>query len=181
MNTENPWTTVRSEVKYKNPWITIHEDTVITPEGNDGIYGYVESKDSVMIVALNEQNEVYLVRAFSYPVKSWSWELPGGGGEGEDALIASQRELVEETGISAKSWHKLGSTRVCNGLMTERLVTYLAQDITLGERIDSDDTALVTNGTFYSFDAVHEMIKNGDIDDGQTITGLYLAEQFLRA
>ena len=179
MNDQNPWTLLSSSVKYENKWMTVHEDQVLTPEGDEGIYGYVESKDSVMIVVLNPENEFYLIRTFSYPTKSWSWELPGGGGEGEDALLASQRELIEETGISANTWHKLGSTRVCNGLMTERLTTYLATDISFGERPASDDTGLIESGHFFTMDQIHQMIEDGEIDDGQSLTGLYLAERWL--
>ena len=80
MRTDNPWKILSSEIKYKNPWMRIREDKVITPLGTKGIYGVMESNDSVMIAVLNEKKELYLVRTFSYPAASWNWELPGGGG-----------------------------------------------------------------------------------------------------
>jgi 8-oxo-dGTP pyrophosphatase MutT (NUDIX family) len=179
MKEDNPWKVRSSKIVYSNPWIQVREDAVITPEGRDGIYGVIESKDSVMIAVLNEKNELYLIRTFSYPVSSWSWELPGGGSEREDMETAARRELAEETGITARQWIQLGKTRVCNGLMTEKTAIYLARDLTFGKKLEADDAGLISDGRFFSIEAIHEMIRSGDIDDGQTITGMYLVEQWL--
>ena len=179
MINDNPWTKKSSKIVYQNPWMTVHEDSVVTPEGNDGIYGYIETKDSVMVVALNDKKEIYLIRNFSYPAQSWNWELPGGGGEGEDPQLAAQRELVEETGIIARQWVLLGKTRVCNGLMTEQTISYLASDISFGDKPESDDTHLISHGQFFSLNQIHDMIQSGDINDGQSLTALYLTQQHL--
>lgn len=178
---KNPWKTLASKTVYKNPWIRVREDSVVRPDGTKGIYGVMESKDSVMVVVLNEKNEVYLIRTFSYPTSSWSWELPGGGGEGEKAEAASKRELAEETGIIAKDWTFLGKTRVCNGLMTERMTIFLAQDLSFGKKVDSDDKHLISDGKFVSFHEIDTMIERGEIDDGQSMTGLFLAQRWLKS
>ena len=179
MNTENPFKTQSSKVVYENPWIRIHEDAIVRPDGSDGIYGYLESKDSVKIIALNDKQEVFLVRSFRYPTASWIWELPGGSSDGEEILTASKRELAEETGITAESWTSLGKTVVCNGLMTEHQAVLLAQELTIGARIAADDVQLVTEGKFVSSTEIDQMISNGEIDDNMTLTGLFLAQRWL--
>lgn len=176
---DNPWKTVSSKIVYQNPWIRVREDAVVRPDGSEGIYGVMESKDSVMVAVLNDKNEVYLIRTFSYPVSSWSWELPGGGGEGQDAEVASRRELIEETGITANQWDLLAKVRVCNGLMTERMTVFLARDLSFGDKQDADDKGLINDGKFVPFEEIDKMIATGEIDDGQTITGLYLAQRWL--
>ena len=108
-----------------------------------------------------------------------SGELPGGGGDSEDAIVASKRELAEETGILAKEWTLLGKTRVCNGLMTEHQSTYLARNLTMTGKKSAEDDVLVRDGKFYTFKEIHKMIGQGKINDGQSLTGLYLAEQWL--
>ncbi len=178
MQQENPWKTLSENIVYENPWIKIHEDKVIQPQGGEGIYGYMESRDSVTIVVENEKDEIYLVRAFSYPSKSWNWELPGGGSDGEEAIEASKRELAEETGINASDWLKLGYTRVNNGLMTERQSTYLARDLNLGNRAESDDERLVSEGRFFTRRQIQNMIDDGEVNDNQTMTGLFLYDQW---
>jgi 8-oxo-dGTP pyrophosphatase MutT (NUDIX family) len=157
----------------------VREDAVIRPDGTNGIYGVMESKDSVVIVALSKDNEVYLIRSFNYPVSTWSWGLPGGGGDDEHPEVASKRELAEETGITASTWTFLGKTRVSSGLMTEKMTVFLAEDFSFGERPEADDKDLISEGKFVSFEEIDQMIMRGEIDDAQTITGLYLALRWM--
>lgn len=178
MRTDKPWKVLSSEIKYQNPWMRIREDKVITPLGTEGIYGLLESKDSVMIAVLNDKNELYVVRTFAYPDQSWNWELPGGNTDGEDIAIASKRELEEETGIIAASWKLLGKTRVCNGFMTERMAVYLARDLSFtGEKEVS--TEQIDEVGFFDMEEVDRMIATGEINDGQSITGIHLVQKWI--
>lgn len=178
MRSDNPWKLLASTIVYQNPWMRIREDSVITPTGKNGIYGLMESSDSVMITVLNDKNELYLVRTFAYPAASWNWELPGGNSDGEETIQASRRELEEETGILAKSWKQLGLTRVCNGFMTERMATYLATDIVFsGQKEVADEQ--IDMARFFPMNEVDTMIERGEINDGQSITGIHLAQKWL--
>ena len=102
----NPLKKISSKIVYKNPWIVIKEDVIQNPDGSKGIYGYLESRNSCMVIAQNENEEIFLIKAYRYPSNSQGWELPGGGGDNEDLLTASKRELEEETGILANTWEK---------------------------------------------------------------------------
>lgn len=175
----SPWKILSSKIVYENPWIKVREDAVITPDGKDGIYGVVESNDSVIVGALNEANELFLIYSYSYPAQSWQWELPGGGSDGEDIIAASKRELAEETGIIAQQWIRLPTTRVCDGLMTERTATLIARDIEFHPKPASDDSGVIAKGQFFPLEAVRKMVDAGEIDEGQSITALYLIERWL--
>jgi 8-oxo-dGTP pyrophosphatase MutT (NUDIX family) len=178
MKESNPWKLLSSRTVYQNPWVRVREDKVITPTGNEGVYGVMESNDSVMIVVLNDKHEVYLVRTFSYPAQSWNWELPGGGGDKQSPIAAAQRELEEETGIHATSWDKLGETRVCNGLMTERFTTYLARDVAFtGTKEQADEQ--ISEAMFVPLAKVYDMVASGEINDSQSMTGLFLLQRWL--
>lgn len=180
MRSDNPWKLLSSKTVYQNPWIRVREDSVIHPSGKEGIYGVIESKDSVIVAALNEKNEVYLIRSFSYPAQIWHWELPGGGSDGEEIRLASKRELEEETGIIAETWDEIGTTRVSDGLMTEKMITLVARDLSIGSKIAKEDENHIDGGKFVSLKEVSRMVTAGEINEGQTITALYLLEHWLQ-
>ena len=165
-------TRVSSKIAYQNPWITIHEDQTRDRAGNLGVYGYMESRNSCMVVAVDEHERIYLVRGFRYPSQSFGWELPGGGGDGEDLLTASKRELEEETGIVAQSWEKLGEAYVCNGLMTEKMAVCLARDLSFGGNKEQSDEVF-SDMRFFTHEEIDQLITQGDINDCQTLAGLY--------
>ena len=107
---------------------------MIRPDGREGIYGVVEMRPSVGIVALNEADEIALVTQWRYPVGRMSAEIPTGGSEPSDpgVLTAAQRELREETGLSARSWHDLGFVDNSNGVTTDTAHMFLATGLTAG-------------------------------------------------
>ena len=131
-------------------------------------------------MAVNADNELYIVYGYSYPTDTWSWQIPGGGGDGELPEVAAERELVEETGITAKQFKLLGNLIVTCGLLKERMAVVVATDITLGDRPPgTDDADSVREGKFVSFDEAARMVVAGEICDSQTISSLYLIEKWL--
>lgn len=94
---------------YKNPWITVREDTVVHPGGKEGLYGVVDYGKGVSIVALNENNDSFLVKEYYYAIEEYGIQLPSGGVEEKEMPIdAAKRELLEEIGGVASTWYELG-------------------------------------------------------------------------
>ena len=132
--TINPWLTVSSRRVYDNPWITIREDQVVRPDGEPGIYGVVHYKNIAVVVLAIEEENIYLVGQYRYPLQSYSWEIPEGGcPEGEEPLRAAQRELREETGLEAGRWQMLGEAYLSNSVADEYAVWFVATDLVPGE------------------------------------------------
>ncbi len=63
----NPWTMLSTREIYKNDWIRLREDRVLRPDGGEGIYGVVEVRPSIGVVALNDRDELLLVGQWRYP------------------------------------------------------------------------------------------------------------------
>ena len=133
-DTTNPWRTVSSRQVYENPWISVREDQVVRPDGEPGIYGVVHYKNIAVGVLAVEDDHVYLVGQYRYPLETYSWEIPEGGcPEGEEPLTAARRELREETGLEAKSWRWLGEAYLSNSVADEYAMWFLATGLVPGE------------------------------------------------
>jgi len=173
-----PWTILSSEVAYENPWIKVRHDTVTTPAGKEGIYGVVETRPAIGIVALTGDLFVYLVGQHRYPLREYSWEIPEGAGHrDEDLLTAARRELREETGLSAERWIPLGSMATSNCISDEVAHFFLAEDLTEGE-VEPDETEELEVRVVPFLDAF-EMVRRGAISDAMSIVALYRAHDLL--
>ena len=132
---DNPWQTVSSRSVYENPWVAVREDKVIRPDGEPGIYGVVHFKNRAVGVLAVEDGHIYLVGQYRYTLDSYSWEIPEGGcPEDEDPLEAARRELVEETGLRATRWEKMGEAHLSNSVTDEHAVWFLATELSQGTR-----------------------------------------------
>ena len=169
---KSPWQTVSSRIVYDNPWIKVREDAVIRPDGEPGIYGVVQYKNTAIGVLAVERDEIYLVGQYRYTLKQYSWEIPEGGcAEGEEHLAAAKRELEEETGLQARRWTKLGEAHLSNSVSDEFAVWYLATDLIQGiQRPEGTEQLTVRR---VPFTEALQMAQTGKITDAISLIGIF--------
>jgi 8-oxo-dGTP pyrophosphatase MutT (NUDIX family) len=133
---DNPWITKSSTVVYRNPWISVREDQVIRPDGNPGIYGVIDIRPSVGVLAINDRDEAVLVGQWRYSLGRYSWEIPRGGSAVNETemLGVAQRELAEEAGVIASHWQPLGPVDICNGVANDVQSLFLATGLSPTDR-----------------------------------------------
>ncbi len=171
----NPWKTISSKIAYENPWFKVREDQTEKPGNRTGVYGVVLTAPTVFTVALNENDEVYLIGMFRYPTGEYGLELPAGGSDNQDLLEAAKRELLEETGVKAKDWEKVGQFTPWNGISDEISHVFVARNLEeTGSEIDPNEGILEVRKV--PFEKVFDLVKSGEINDGQTIAALTLAK-----
>jgi 8-oxo-dGTP pyrophosphatase MutT (NUDIX family) len=171
---QNLWKKLDGKVVHKNPWFYVRTDKVIRPDGSEGEYHVVVSPPAVFIVALDEEQNVYLVGQHRYPTDVYSIEIPAGGSEDEDPLEAAKRELQEEAGVTARNWKKLGEFQTASGFSSEISYVFLATGL---EQAATDKQAVegIDNVMKVSLKESFAMIKRGEITNGQTIAALMSA------
>lgn len=122
--------------------------------------------------------KILLVKQFRYAASKTMWEFCAGRiDEGEDALTAAKRELVEETGYSAREWKPALFFYVSPGFMDETMTVWLARDLAKGKARPEHDE-FITRKLFSLKDAV-KLVMAGKIQDAKTISGvLWLAQKY---
>ena len=168
----SPWRRTSRRTAYSNPWVTVWHDEVVRPDGNPGIYGVVHFTNvAVGVVALDGEDRVTLVGQWRYTLDAWSWEIPEGGvPRGEDPQAGAARELREETGLVAATWHELGRVHLSNSVSDEVAFLYLATDLTEGDA-DPDGTEAIEVRRV-PFPEALAMTLDGRITDALSVIGL---------
>lgn len=158
--------------------LTLKVDQVSLPSGRTSQREYVVHPGASVVVALLPNGHVLLEKQFRYPLRQVFIELPAGKIDASEApLLTAQRELLEETGYSAKEWVALGSQHPCIGYSNEVIHMYLAIGLTAGQHMRDEDEALELFDL--SFADCLALIKSGQISDGKTMLALFMAEQYL--
>ncbi|WP_422362456.1 NUDIX domain-containing protein [Reichenbachiella sp.] len=169
---KNPWKKVSGKEVYDNPWITVEEHQVLNPSGNEGIYGKVHFKNKALgIVPLDEEMNTWLVGQYRYTLDEYSWEIPMGGGLLEDDILSSaQRELKEETGISADRWDNILRIHTSNSATDEEGFVFVARGLAHGET-SFEETEDLKIRKLKLEDAVR-LVMNNEVTDSLSIAGL---------
>lgn len=170
--TKNPWKTLSVAEVYDNAWIRVDENDVVNPSGNPGIYGKIHFKNLACgIIPLDEDGDTWIVGQYRYTLDRYSWEIPMGGVPvASDPLAGAQRELKEETGLTAQRWKSILDVHISNSITDEAGVVYVAEGLTHGEP-EFEDTERIEIKKL-PFDDVVRMVDAGEITDVLSVAGI---------
>jgi 8-oxo-dGTP pyrophosphatase MutT (NUDIX family) len=170
------WQRLDTKIVYQNPYFTVHEDSVVTPDGRPTKYGWVETPPAVYVVAIDDNDKVVLVKQLRYTSGQPSWELPAGSTDGDDLLEAAKRELEEEAGLHADKWVSLtGEYFPWNGIAPQRNSVHIATNLHKAKNPAPRTDDVIDAVQHFSWDELKGMIKSGEFNDGESISALMLA------
>lgn len=172
MSKDNPWIKKEGKTVFENPWIKLDEDEVINPGGSISHYGKVHFKNlAIGIVAMDEDQNIWLVGQWRYTLNEYTWEIPMGGGPLEiDELDSAKRELKEETGLSATKWTEFLKIHTSNSVTDEVGYAFLAEGLTEGETEfeETEDLEIWK----LPFIEAHQMVLDGEITDSLSMIAI---------
>jgi ADP-ribose pyrophosphatase len=172
------WPVVSSEEQLSNWLITVRSDKVQLPDGHHADRTVVSHIGAVGILALDDEDQVLMIRQYRHAAGRELWEIPAGlrDVKGEALVDTARRELVEETGHAAQEWHALIDSYASPGITSERIRIFLARGLS---PVESDyqregeekflRTAWVPLG-----EAVQAALA-GDLHNGATVQGVLAA------
>ena len=164
-------TMISSQTIFEGKIIKVTLDQARLPDGTLASREVVYHPGGVAVLALDDDNTVYLVKQYRYPIQQLLLELPAGKldhGVEENVLLGAQRELSEETGLEAAEWTYLGHTLASPGFCDEALHMYLARGLTRkGQHLDEDEFLDVVT---MPFGQLVEQVMDGTITDGKTVS-----------
>ncbi len=165
----NPWRTVDAKVVYENAWMRVREDAVVKPSGGAGVYGVMSPHGyATGVLPLFDNGDTVLVGQWRYPLGGFSWELPEGGSDkAVEPLAGAQRELKEETGLTARDWRPLAKLHTSNCLTDETAFCFLAMDLSEGEPSPDDTEKLAVRRM--PFASVLALTLRDEITDAMSV------------
>jgi 8-oxo-dGTP pyrophosphatase MutT (NUDIX family) len=177
---KNPWISVRQNIIFQNKFgLTVRDDDVITPSGKPGKYTVINGGDFVQIIAVDSLKKIVMETQWRYTVDQEFLEIPSGRiDSGEDPLTAAQRELSEETGITANKWTKMGEFWSLNGIAKTLGHYYLAQDLIISNQSHQEETEKITH-KFIDYQKLISNLSFYNVADAESALGLLLAQKYL--
>lgn len=166
-------TTLSSEYIYRGAILNLRKDVVAIGGGRVSFREVIEHADSIGIVALDEKENVLLVKQFRLPVTKNLLEIPAGGLEpGEDPRSTAIRELREETGYTPGRLDKLGGFYLAPGYADEYMHIFLARDLSYSP-LEAEDTASIEL-VRYPVSQIDFLLASGVIEDCKTVAALLM-------
>ena len=167
---------LKSEIIHSGKVFNTKVDQIEYNSGNKAVREVAEHPGGAVVVPVTNEGKIVMVTQHRFPVDKVLLELPAGKlGKNENPLHCAIRELEEETGYKSDNVNEIGSIYTTPGYSTEKLWIYLAKDLKPGNH-NREEGELGMKVFEYTLKEIEEKIINGEIVDGKTICGIYLAK-----
>ena len=175
------WPVVSSAELARGRLVTVRTDKVRTPDHVLAERDVVIHPGAVAVLALDDAQQVLLIRQYRHPVGRLLWEIPAGLRDvaGEPPWATARRELLEEAGYRARDWRVLADYYSSPGFSTERLRVFLARDLEFVPEAERDfvpeaeETQLIP--AWLPLDEAVRKVFAGDLHNGVAALGVLAA------
>ena len=129
---------------------------------------------AVAMVAINDRDEVGLVRQYRATADEVLWEIPAGTIDASDAdpLATAKRELLEEMGVHAATWRRIAQVWVSPGWTDQVMHIFEARDLTVADRAPDGPEESAAQVVWLSRHEVRQLLDGDRINDATLTIGL---------
>jgi ADP-ribose pyrophosphatase len=164
-------TLIDGEWVLQGNFLQVRRERVQLPNGREAQREFVVHPGAVMVVPLLDSGELLLERQYRHPLGRVMLEFPAGKLDaGEDPLTCGQRELLEETGYSAREWAYAGLLNNAIAYSTEGIHIFFARGLQAG--IQQLDEGEFLELVAMSPEALDSACGSGEVTDAKTLIGL---------
>jgi ADP-ribose diphosphatase len=166
-------------IVFKGRVFSVEVDRKRFPNGETHDVAIVRHPPAVVIIPLESDGRVVLIRQFRAAVDRDLWEVPAGSLDpGESAEAAAKRECEEEIGRAPQRVERLGAWYPTPGYCDEEMIFFRATDLRdpppdSPHRRDEDEDITAQSVTVAEARA---MVSRGEIVDLKTAYALTLLE-----
>lgn len=162
---------------YKGHFLEVRRDRVGLPDGNEAHREYIVHPGAVMIVPILDDGRLVLERQYRHPLGRVMIEFPAGKLDpGEPGRRCAERELLEETGYTARQWAHAGTLHNAIAYSDEGIQIWFARGLTAGaSQLDAGEFVEVFTATA---DELDTWVRDGRVTDAKTMIGLLWLHQW---
>ena len=174
-----PFELIKSETLLQGRTFKVRRDYLKTPSGDETQLEIVEHSGSVVLVPIDEEGNLLLVRQYRHPAKQDLLELPAGTRhESEPFEECAAREIREETGMEAGRLQKVGDFYLAPGYSTEFMAVFIATDLKHNPlQADFDEFLQMEK---IPLGKAAEMFQSGKVPDAKSLAAWLLAQPHLQ-
>ncbi len=164
---------------FKTKLFTIKDIVLQKEDGDEVTYQIMEKADTALIVPIDKNNNLLLVKEYFYAIEEYQLGLPKGRIDpGLNDTETANKELQEEIGYKAKKLDKLGVLTMSPGYLTQKTHVFLARDL-IPSKLTGDEIEELEI-IHHPFEDFEQLIEQGKLTEGRMIAALYLARKFLK-
>jgi ADP-ribose pyrophosphatase len=163
--------TVSTESLLRGRFLQVQRDTVALPDGGQATREFILHPGAVMVVPILDDGRLVMERQWRHPLQRVLLEFPAGKIDaGEVPFVCGQRELLEETGYTAREWAHAGWMHNAPAYSDEGIDVWFARGLQAGDR--HLDAGEFIETVAMTAEALDELAGRGELTDAKTLVGL---------
>lgn len=175
---QNALRILSTEIAFRGKVFEVRRDRVVEPTGLEATREMIAHPGSVVVLPVFPDGRILMIRQYRYAAKQFLWELVAGRkDDGEDFLHGAHRELLEETGYTARRMRPILDLFPTPGFLEEHMVIFLAEGLKPGVAQQEADERITSR--VFTLAEIERRIRSGKIRDMKSISAVLFYSKFL--